>query len=70
MHKNVTLSHRLLNYYSTSFKIAMKLPKTGFRERALPEWAHWDFYMDLEQASIFSEVFYHKPDAGRTFTGG
>lgn len=35
----------------------------------LPEWAHWDFYMDLEQAYIFSEVFYHKLDAGRKFTG-
>ncbi|NIM17895.1 MAG: hypothetical protein GTO45_38425 [Candidatus Aminicenantes bacterium] len=39
-------------------------------ESALPEWAHWDFYMDLEQAYIFSEVFYHKLDAGRKFTGG
>jgi hypothetical protein len=36
----------------------------------LPEWAHWDFYQDLEQAYIFSEIFYHKLDAGKKFTAG
>ncbi|MGD2085233.1 MAG: hypothetical protein PVH61_03525 [Candidatus Aminicenantes bacterium] len=31
-----------------------------YSEDVLPDFAHWDFYTDMDQAQIYSEVFYHK----------
>jgi hypothetical protein len=38
-------------------------------EDVLPGWTHWDYYSDMEQAFIFSEMFYYKLDENKKFGG-
>lgn len=38
-------------------------------EDVLPGWTHWDYYSDMEQALIFSEMFYYKLDKNKKFGG-
>jgi hypothetical protein len=36
-------------------------------EDVLPEWAYWNFYMNMEQALLFSGLFYSKLGSSRKF---
>lgn len=37
-------------------------------EDVLPGWAHWNYYLDMEKAYVFSNLFYYKLDKNRKFS--
>ncbi len=39
-------------------------------ETVLPGWAHWDYYLNMDQALEFSQLFYHQLDSDKKFSPG